>query len=158
MEIRRATEDDVPLILEFICELAKFERLRGNVSATEEVLRTSLFGPQHHVEALLGYVDGKPVAFAIYFFSFSSFLGTPNLYLEDIFVKSEFRGAGLGRQMMAAVAQHAIERGCSRMEWAVLNWNREAFGFYEKLGAKPVTDWTGFHLPNSSLKELAKLK
>ena len=158
MNIRSAKEADLPLILDFIHELADFERLDDKVSATEEVLRESLFGPGRYAEALLGYVDETPVAFAIYFFSFSSFLGTPNLYLEDVFVRREYRGGGLGRQMMAAVAQQAISHGCSRMEWSVLNWNREAVTFYEKLGAEPVTDWTVFHLPNSKLKELAKLK
>jgi len=158
MDIRRATKNDLPLILEFIGQLAVFEKLSGNISATEDALRESLFGSRPYAEVFLGYVDSKPAAFAIYFFSFSSFLGTPNLYLEDIFVRQEYRGHGYGRQMMAAVAQEAIEHGCSRMEWAVLNWNREAMKFYDQLGAAPVTDWTGFHLPYSKLKELAKLK
>jgi GNAT superfamily N-acetyltransferase len=156
LNIQEATEADVPVILQFIRELAVYERSVGRVTATEEVLEATLFGPKAYAKAIIGYDSEQPVAFAIYFFSYSSFSGQPNLYVEDIFVRPADRGAGLGRQMFTFLARRASELGCGRMEWSVLNWNEPAIAFYRKLGAAPVRQWTVFHLPKEELEELAK--
>lgn len=155
LRIEEATENDIPLILAFIRELAEYERLLDHVTATEEKLRASLFGPEACAEAVIAYERDAPVAFAIYFFSYSTFSGLPNLYLEDILVRPASRGSGVGRQLFAFLARRARERGCQRMEWAVLNWNAPAIGFYEKLGAEPASDWTVFHLNKDELEKLA---
>jgi GNAT superfamily N-acetyltransferase len=157
LRIQEATPKDVHLILNFIRQLAEYERELSRVTATEEVLRTTLFGPTPYAEAVIAYVGDEPAAFAIYFFSYSSFTGLPNLYLEDIFVRPNFRGSGVGKELLAFLARRASDRGCGRMEWSVLIWNESAIGFYEKLGADPVRDWTVFHLANEEMKELAKL-
>jgi len=154
LRIEAATENDVPLILAFIRDLAEYERALDRVTATEETLRASLFGSEPRAESVIVYENDAPVAFAIYFFSFSSFSGLPNLYLEDIFVRPATRGSGVGRQLFAFLARRARERGCGRMEWSVLNWN-PAIAFYEKLGAEPVRDWTVFHLNKDELEKLA---
>lgn len=154
VRIEAATEKDVPLVLAFICELAHYERALDRVTATEEILRASLFGSRPCAECVIAYEDDVPVAFAIYFFSYASFTGLPNLYLEDIFVRPASRGAGVGRQLFAFLARRAAERGCGRMEWSVLNWNAPAINFYEKLGAQPVRDWTVFHLNSAELEKL----
>jgi GNAT superfamily N-acetyltransferase len=154
LRIEAATENDVPLILAFIRDLAEYERALERVTATEETLRANLFGPEPRAECVIAYEHDAPVAFAIYFFSYSSFSGVPNLYLEDIFVRPAARGSGVGRQLFAFLARRARERGCGRMEWSVLNWN-PAIGFYEKLGAEPVHDWTVFHLNKDELEKLA---
>jgi GNAT superfamily N-acetyltransferase len=151
-----ATEKDVPLILQFIRELAEYERGADRVSATEDVLRSTLFGSQQNAHAVIAYRGQKAVAFAIYFFSYSSFSGLPNLYLEDIFVRPAHRGLGLGRELFAFLARRAAERGCGRMEWSVLNWNESAIGFYRRLGAEPVSDWTVFHLAKEDMERLAR--
>ena len=155
LRIEAATEQDVPLILAFIRELADYERALDRVTATEETVRASLFGPKACAEAVIVYEDDVPVAFAIYFFSYASFTGLPNLYLEDILVRPAWRGSGVGRCLFAFLARRASERGCGRMEWSVLNWNAPAIGFYEKLGAQPVRDWTVFHLNKDELEKLA---
>lgn len=152
--IENATENDVPLILQFIRELAEYERGADRVTATEDILRATLFGSQRNAYAVIAYRDQHAAAFAIYFFSYSSFSGLPNLYLEDIFVREAYRGLGAGKELLAFLAQRASERGCGRMEWSVLNWNEPAIGFYKKLGAQAVTDWTVFHLAK---EEMAKL-
>jgi len=154
LRIEAATENDVPVILAFIRDLAEYERALDRVTATEETLRASLFGSEPRAESVIVYENDAPVAFAIYFFSFSSFSGLPNLYLEDIFVRPATRGSGVGRQLFAFLARRARERGCGRMEWSVLNWN-PAIAFYEKLGAEPVRDWTVFHLNKDELEKLA---
>jgi len=123
LEIRGATEDDVPLILSLIKELAEYERLSHEVHATEELLRNSLFGEQKVAEALLGYLEGDPAGFALFFHNFSTFLGKPGIYLEDLYVRPEVRGAGVGRALLVHVARLAKERGCERLEWSVLDWN-----------------------------------
>lgn len=151
-----ATEKDVPLILQFIRELAEYERGADRVSATEDVLRSTLFGGQQVAHAVVAYRGQEAVAFAIYFFSYSSFSGLPNLYLEDIFVRPAHRGLGLGRELFAFLARRAAERGCGRMEWSVLNWNESAIGFYRRLGAEPVSDWTVFHLAKEDVERLAR--
>ena len=157
LRIQEATQESVPLILNFIRELAEYEKQLARVTATEEILRTTLFGPIAYAESVIVYIGDEPGAFAIYFFSYSSFTGLPNLYLEDIFVRPNFRGMGVGKELLAFLARRADERGCGRMEWSVLNWNESAIRFYEKLGAAPVRDWTVFHLAKDEMEKLAEL-
>jgi len=157
LRIEDATEADVPLILTFIRELAEYEEGLDRVSVTEEKLHATLFGPKPYVEAIIAYENDSPVAFAIYFFTYTSFAGLPSLYLEDIFVRQAARGLGIGRHLLAFLARRASQRGCARMEWSVLNWNEPAMAFYKKLGAEPVSDWIVFRLANEKLEELAKL-
>jgi GNAT superfamily N-acetyltransferase len=157
LRIKEAREKDVPLILQFIRELAEYEREIARVTATEEILRTTLFGAEPYAKTAFVYVGEEPAAFAIYFFSYSSFTGLPSLYLEDIFVRPPYRGLGIGKKLLSFLARRAGERGCGRMEWSVLNWNASAIGFYEKLGAAPVRDWTVFHLAKEETEEIAKL-
>jgi GNAT superfamily N-acetyltransferase len=154
LRIKQATVEDVPLILTFIRELAQHERALDRVSATEEGLRLTLFGSRLYAEAIIAYQNNQPVAFAIYFFSYTSFSALPSLYLEDIFVRPVARGSGVGRALFAFLAQKAIEGNCARMEWSVLNWNQAAIRFYEKLDAEPVRDWTVFHLSREKLGQL----
>lgn len=155
--IRPATEADVPLILTFIKDLARYERLEHAVVATEDVLRTSLFGQPRFAEVLFGEEDGTPVAFALFFHNFSTFVGRPGLYLEDVFVKPDKRGHGYGKAMLARLASIAVERSCGRFEWAVLDWNTPAIDFYKSLGAKAVDDWTIFRMTGDALRALAAL-
>lgn len=157
LRIEEATEKDVLLVLNFIRDLAEYEKELARVTATEEILRQSLFGPRPYAEALIAFIDNEPAAFAIYFFSYSSFTALPNLYLEDIFVRPNFRGLGIGKELLAFLARRAVERSCGRMEWSVLNWNESAIRFYETLGAEPVRDWTVFHLAEDAMKKLASL-
>jgi GNAT superfamily N-acetyltransferase len=154
-EIRVATEDDVALLLSLIKELAEYERLSHEVVATEEMLRDSLFGEQRVAEALLGYLGDEPAGFALFFHNFSTFLGRPGIYLEDLFVRPEFRGAGLGRALLVHLARLAEERGCGRLEWSVLDWNEPAIGFYKGIGASPVSGWTVYRVTGEALEELA---
>lgn len=155
IRIEEATEEDVPLILTFIRGLAEYERGLDRVTATEDTLRATLFGPKPCAEAVIAYEADAPVAFTVYFFSYSSFFGRPNLYLEDIFVRPASRGSGVGRELFTFLARRARERGCGRMEWSVLNWNAPAIAFYEKLGAEPVRDWTVYHLNKEEIEKLA---
>ena len=156
LRVEQATRNDVPLILNFIRELAEYEQALDRVTATEEILRTTLFGERAYAEALIGYVGDQPAAFAIYFFSYSSFTGLPNLYLEDILVRPAYRGSGLGKELFAFLARRASDNGCGRMEWSVLNWNEPAIGFYQRLGAEPVRDWTVFHLEQEEMDRLRR--
>jgi len=155
VEIRPATGADVSLILTLIRELADYERLSHEVVATEEALRDSLFGERRFAEVLLGYRDGRPAGFALFFHSFSTFLGKPGIYLEDLYVRPEFRGAGIGRAMLVHLARLARERGCGRLEWSVLDWNEPAIGFYRGIGASPVSGWTLYRLTGEALEALA---
>jgi GNAT superfamily N-acetyltransferase len=155
LEIRAATEDDFPLILSLIKELAEYERLSHEVVATEESLRHWLFGERPVAEVLIGHHGGEPAGFALFFHSFSTFLGKPGIYLEDLYVRPEFRGAGIGRALLVHLARLARERGCGRLEWAVLDWNKPAIGFYKGLGASPVSGWTTYRVTGKSLDELA---
>ena len=155
LRIRQATKEDVPLILMFIRELARHERELERVSATEEGLLVTLFGPRPYAEAVIAYENNEPVAFALYFFSYTSFSALPVLYVEDLFVRAATRGFGVGRRLFAFLAQRAIERNCARMEWSVLNWNEPALRFYEKLSAEPVHDWKVFHLSKEKMAQLA---
>jgi GNAT superfamily N-acetyltransferase len=155
LEIRAATEDDVPLLLSFIRELAEYERLSHEVVATEEALRDSLFGERPVAEALLGYLEDDPAGFALFFHNFSTFLGKPGIYLEDLYVRPEFRGAGIGRALLVHLAKLARVRGCGRLEWSVLDWNEAAIGFYKGIGASPVSGWTVYRVAGEALEELA---
>jgi GNAT superfamily N-acetyltransferase len=153
--IRNATVDDVPLILYFIRELAAYERLAHEVVADEALLRETLFGPRPSAEVVIAEVDGQPAGFALFFHNFSTFKGRPGLYLEDLFVKPEMRGRGVGKALLAHLAAIARERRCGRFEWAVLNWNRSAIDFYRSLGAHPLDDWVIFRMTGDALDQLA---
>jgi len=155
LHLEAATERDVPLVLNFIKDLAAYERLADDVVATEDSLRACLFGPDRIASAVLAYVDDEPAGFAVYFFSFSTFLAKPGLYLEDLYVKPEWRGRGIGRALLAHLARIAVDRGCGRMEWSVLNWNELAIGVYGAIGARPMTEWTVQRLSGSALTALA---
>ena len=154
--IEKATPDDVPLILQFIRELAEYEKLLDRVTTTEDLVRETLFGANPAAHALLAYDNGQAVGFAIYFFNYSTFVGRQGLYLEDLFVRPEARGKGFGRELLAHLARIAVEHGCRRMEWAVLNWNEPAIGFYKRLGAIPMNEWTVFRLMDQALEDMAR--
>jgi GNAT superfamily N-acetyltransferase len=153
--IERATERDVPLILRLIKGLAEYEKLTDEVCATEDDLRRSLFGANPAAEVVIGYAGDEPVGFALFFHNYSTFLARPGMYLEDLFVLPAWRGHGYGRQLLAHLATLAVERGCGRLEWAVLDWNEPAIGFYKRLGAKPLHDWTVFRVTGEGLDHLA---
>jgi GNAT superfamily N-acetyltransferase len=155
LEIRAAAEDDVPLILSLIEELAGYERLSHEVVATEETLRDSLFGERRVAETLLAYLGDDPAGFALFFHNFSTFLGRPGIYLEDLYVRPEFRGAGVGRALLVHIAGLARDRNCGRLEWSVLDWNEPAIGFYESVGASPVSGWKVYRVTGEALEELA---
>ena len=154
-QIRPATVADIPLILEFIRELATYEKMLADVRATEDQLRATLFSAQPVVHCVLALADGQPAGFAIYFFNYSTFLAKPGLYLEDLFVQPAHRGAGLGKALLLHLAKIAHERGCGRMEWSVLDWNQPAIDFYQSLGAVPMNEWTVFRLTGATLQQYA---
>jgi len=156
LRIRPAEPADVRLVAELIRQLAKFEKLEHEVVLTEELLMAGLFGARPYAEALLAEEDGLPIAFALFFHSFSTFLARPGMYLEDLFVLPDHRGRGVGRALLAHLAHLAIERGCGRLEWAVLNWNQEAIRFYERLGARPNSEWTVYRLTGEALHALGR--
>ena len=153
--IRPATEEDVPLILSFVRELAGYERLSHEVSATEDLLRFHLFGERREAEVVIGQYADEPAGFALFFHNFSTFLGRPGMYLEDLYVKPEFRGKGIGRAVLAYVAGLAKERDCGRLEWSVLDWNEPAIKLYRSIGAVPMDDWTVYRVTGKALDELA---
>jgi len=155
MEIREATEADVPLILQFIRDLAIYEKLADRCVATREKLRATLFGEERGPEVLFARVDEVPAGFALFFHNYSTFLGQRGVYLEDLLVVPEWRGQGLGRQLLSRLAAIAQERDCGRLEWSVLDWNAPAIGFYRKLGAVPMDDWTIFRVTGDALRRLA---
>ena len=155
LSIRPATVDDVPLIRQLIGELAEYERLADAAVATDEDLRLQLFGPQPAAEVLIGEVDGEAAGFALFFHNFSTFLGKRGLYLEDLFVRTAFRGHGLGRHLMATLARLAVQRDCGRFEWSVLDWNELAIGFYRRIGAAGLDGWTVQRLEGDALHALA---
>ena len=153
--IRPATESDVPLILSLIRELAEFERLSHEVVADEALLREALFGARPAAEVLLGFEhDGTPMGFALFFQNFSTFLARRGIYLEDLYVRPDKRGRGLGRALLTRLAQLAVARGCGRLEWAVLDWNENAIGFYRKLGARVLDDWRICRVTGDALQSL----
>jgi GNAT superfamily N-acetyltransferase len=156
LRIRAGERSDVPLIAELIRGLARFEKLEDEVTMTEEKLADSLFGERRYAETLIAEEeDGKPVGFALFFHNYSTFLAQPGIYLEDLFVLPEHRGGGTGRALLERLAQIAVERGCGRLEWAVLDWNKNAIRFYERLGARPNSDWTVYRLAGEPLRALA---
>lgn len=157
LSIVPARESDIPLILDFIRQLAEFERLTHEVMANEQVLCDSLFGERPVAEVALAYLAGEAVGFAVYFSNFSTFIGRPGIYLEDLFVQPAFRGKGIGRALLSYLARLAKQRNCARLEWAVLDWNQPAIDFYRRLGATPMHDWTVFRLAGSALDEAAAL-
>ena len=154
--IRPAGPPDVPVILSLIRDLAEYERLSHEVEATEDVLRRNLFGERPYAETLIGELRGEPIAFAVYFHNFSTFLGKPGLYLEDLFVKRSGRGLGVGRAILIRLAKIAVERNCGRLEWSVLDWNEPALAFYKSLGAVPMNDWTIHRVTGDALRSLAE--
>lgn len=156
-QIRPATPADLPLICTLIRDLAAYERLSHEVRFDPETLGRYLFGARPMAEVLIGEVDGEAQAFALFFHNFSTFEGKPGLYLEDLFVRPEARGAGLGKAMLAHLASLAVQRGCARFEWWVLDWNEPAIGFYHSLGATPMADWTVMRVDGTALESLAKL-
>ncbi|HUP92512.1 MAG TPA: GNAT family N-acetyltransferase [Solimonas sp.] len=153
--IRFATPADVPLILQLIQELAAYEKLSHEVVATEERLHASLFGPRPYAEALIAEEGGTGCGFALFFHNYSTFLARPGIYLEDLFVRPAARGRGLGKALLVRLAQLAIERGCGRLEWAVLDWNAPAIAFYRSLGAKSMDQWTVNRVTGADLAALA---
>ena len=156
LSIRPATSADLPLIAQFIRDLAEYERLAHEVRFDEVELGDRLFGARPYAEVLIGEIDGSPQGFALFFHNFSTFEGKPGVYLEDLFVRPEARGSGLGKALLAALAQIAIERDCARLEWWVLDWNDPAIRFYKKLGAKPMDEWTTFRVDGDTLHAIAK--
>ncbi|MGH8282426.1 MAG: GNAT family N-acetyltransferase [Gammaproteobacteria bacterium] len=155
LHIRYATQEDAAQILGFIRELAKYEKLAHEVMATEKDIEANLFGTQPKAECIIAEYNKQPVGFALFFHSFSTFLGRPGLYLEDLYVKPEFRGKGFGRKMLAWLAKLAVQRGCGRFEWVVLDWNTSAIRFYESLGAKIVDEWKINRMTGEALTKLA---
>jgi GNAT superfamily N-acetyltransferase len=155
--IRAATPDDCELIANLIRELAVYERLENEAKATPEDLRKYLFGDRPYAECMIAEVAGQAVGFALFFFNFSTFRGRPGIYLEDLFVRSEYRGRGLGKALLIRLANLAIERGCERFEWAVLDWNGPSIGFYKSLGARPMDEWTVFRVDGDALTKLAEM-
>lgn len=155
--LRFATLDDVGLILDFIRQLAEYEELVDEVITDENQLRKSLFGERRVAEVVIASYDGEPAGFALFFHNFSTFLGRPGIYLEDLFVIPALRGHGIGKILLSYLARLAVERGCGRLEWWVLDWNEPAIRFYERLGAKPMDEWTVFRVTGDALEDLAEL-
>ncbi len=153
ISIRPAAPDDCAFILSLIQQLAAYEKLSQMVVANEEMLRESLFGARPAAEVVLGCWNGTPVGFALFFPTFSTFLGRPGLYLEDLFVQPEYRGRGIGKALLAHLAKLAVERNYGRVEWAVLNWNTPAIDFYQSVGAAPLDEWTTYRLTGAALEE-----
>lgn len=154
-KIRIAKEEDTSLILKFIKELADYEKLLSEVVATEEILRESLF-KRNMAEVIIGELNGKPIGFALFFHNFSTFLGKPGIYLEDLYVKPAFRGREFGKQMLGYLATLCEERDCGRLEWWCLDWNKASIEFYKKLGAESMDEWTTFRVTGENLKKLSE--
>jgi GNAT superfamily N-acetyltransferase len=153
--IKPAVAEDVPLIFSFIKKLAAYEKLAHEVAATEEGLRETLFGARPYAEVVLGYYQAEPVGFALFFHNFSTFLGRPGIYLEDLYVDEEHRGKGFGKALLVYLAKLAVERGCGRLEWWVLDWNEPSINFYKSIGAVPKDEWTVFRVTGEALTNLA---
>jgi GNAT superfamily N-acetyltransferase len=153
--IRPADEGDVPVILQFIRDLAQYEHLEHQVVATEELLREALFGSRPYAEVVLACLNGGPVGFALFFHNFSTFLGQAGIYLEDLYVRPEARGHGVGRRLLSWLARTAVSRGCGRLEWAVLDWNEPSIRFYRNLGAVALDDWTAYRVTGPALNLLS---
>ncbi|HEV7340043.1 MAG TPA: GNAT family N-acetyltransferase [Sphingopyxis sp.] len=156
ISIRSATPTDLPLIAQFIRDLADYEKLAHEVRFDEAKLDEKLFGPRPYAEVVIGELDGEPQGFALFFHNFSTFEGRPGIYLEDLFVRPEARGSGLGKALLAHLAQLCVERDCARLEWSVLDWNTPAIGFYQNLGAKLMDEWTVMRVDGDALTGLAE--
>lgn len=156
LHIEPATPADVPMILQLIRELAEFERLLHEVTATEEQLHEHLFAPKPKAEVIMGRLQpgGEVAGFALYFHNFSTFLAKPGIYLEDLYVRQQYRGRGYGEQLLRRLAGIALERNCGRLEWSVLDWNQRAIDFYKSLGAAPMNEWTIYRVTGSALQKL----
>ncbi len=155
--IRQAIPEDAGLILQFVRALAEYEKLADQVFATEEILREWIFEKQR-AEVLIGELNGRPVGFMLFFYNFSTFLGRAGIYLEDLYVRPEARGKGLGKEMLRLLSALAVERGCGRLEWSCLDWNEPSIRFYRSLGAKPVSGWTVYRLSGEALYALGNEK
>jgi GNAT superfamily N-acetyltransferase len=153
--IRAAAAHEIPLVLAFIRELAAYEHLEDRVQITAADLSAALFGARPYAEVVFACLEEEPVGFALFFHSFSTFIGKPGIYLEDLFVRPAARGRGVGKRLLAWLARTTLERGCARLDWAVLDWNRPSIGFYESLGAEAQGDWTGYRLSGAALERLA---
>lgn len=156
LKIKKASVKDVPLILSLIKELAKYEKLLHEVIATEKDLRKCLFGAKKYAEVLIAYYDNKPAGMALYFHNYSTFVGKPGIYLEDLYVKPELRGKGIGKSLLIELIKIAHKRKCGRVEWAVLDWNKSAIDFYKKLGAEIKDSWRIFRLTNDKISAIAE--
>ena len=156
ISITPATPADVPTILSFIRELAEYEKLLDRVTATEQLLRDNLFGPRRYAEVLMGRLEGRAVGYALFFHNFSTFLARPGVYLEDVYVQPTYRGRGVGKALLREVARVARDRGCGRIEWAVLDWNKPSIDFYLSIGARPLDEWTMFRMDDAAIDALAK--
>lgn len=152
--IEHAAEKDIPVILALIKEMSEYEKLTHEVTATEKILEANLFGEKKFAEVLLAYYNSKPVGYAVYFFNFSTFLGKPGLYLEDLFVLPDMRGKGFGKALFKHLINLAKEKECSRFEWCVLNWNKPAIDFYKSFGARQLDDWSVFRMDKETLDKL----
>jgi GNAT superfamily N-acetyltransferase len=155
LSIRSAVPADLDLIIGFIRALADYEKLLDDVRLDPLLLGCHLFGDRPMAEVLIGEIDGTPQGFALFFHNFSTFEGKPGIYLEDLFVEPAARGSGLGKALLARLAQLAMERGCARLEWSVLDWNEPSIAFYKALGAKPMDEWTVFRMAGKALEALA---
>ena len=153
--IAPAKPGDVPTILSLIRELAEYEKLLDRVSATEASLRRDLFGQRPYAEVLMGRLDGRAVGYALFFHSYSTFLARPGIYLEDVYVQPASRGRGVGKALLRGIARIARDRGCGRIEWSVLNWNKPSIDFYLSLGAQPLGEWTMYRMNQEALEKLA---
>jgi len=156
LTIREATEEDAATILSLIKDLAEYEKLSHEVTATEDDIRQSLFGDRPVAETLIGELDGVAISFALFFYNFSTFLGKPGIYLEDLYVKPDYRSNGFGRKMLAHIARLAKERNCGRFEWSVLDWNKPAIRTYDRLNARPMKEWILYRLTGEALIKLAQ--
>lgn len=156
LEISPATPADVPLILSLINDLAEYEKLRHESVATETSIHEALFGPKPHAEAVIARFDGEPAGFALFFHNFSTFLGKPGLYLEDLFVRPAYRGRAIGKSLLSHLASLAVQRNCGRFQWQVLDWNRPSRDFYESLGAQADPAWVNYRMTGEALRRLAE--
>ncbi len=154
--LRPIGRHDIPQVLAFIRDLARYERLEHEVLASEQDLSEALFGEPRYAEVVFACLGPKPVGFALFFHNFSTFKGRPGIYLEDLYVQPEMRGRGIGRRLLEWLARTALERRCSRLEWAVLDWNAPSIAFYESLGARPLDEWRTFRLTGSALEQLGR--
>ncbi|MEN8193956.1 MAG: GNAT family N-acetyltransferase [Bacteroidota bacterium] len=155
IKIKKATIEDTEIIYSFICQLAEYEKLTDEVTTTSNLLKETLFDPKSNTGTLIAYVDERPVAFALYFFNYSTFKGKRGLYLEDLYVVPEMRGNGIGKKLLKQLAIIAVENDCTRFEWSVLDWNEPSIEFYKSLGAKPMDEWTVYRLNENEINNLA---